>query len=284
MNSSLLKHTFASTLALIVCASYATAQDHGHLRIAAYSTNQGAQLYFYNGADFASTSRYVKTLIFTNAGRYSNYFQQNITLTVQAATSAYGGPEPDAPAFGSYIRARILSVEGPEGGAFAFWESGATTPTISLASGETGTNSYNVTQTDGSPGADPFGHIHGRRFTATKPGIYTVAFQAFDASTNGLKGGPIHTPSEIIHVSFQAGVNIESVEPDFEEGHVHVWFGAMAGFTWQLEYSRVLGPDANWLPAENPRTGNDYFIEVIHELPPGVQRFYRATGTPLPPP
>src|SRR6185295_15637717 len=121
---------------LFVGACCARAQDHGHLRIAADSTNQGAQLYFYNGADFASTSRYVKTLQFTNAGKYAGHFQQNITLTVQAATSAYGGPEPDAPAFGSYIRARILSVEGPEGGAFAFWETGATSPTISLAIGE----------------------------------------------------------------------------------------------------------------------------------------------------
>src|SRR5262245_42533351 len=199
MKASFLKHTLAPALALILGASPVAAQDHGHLRIAANSTNQGAQLYFYNGADFASTSRYVKTLVFTNAGRYANYFQQNITFTVQAATSAYGGPEPDAPAFGSYMRARIFSVAGPEGGVFAFWESGATTPTISLGSGQTGTNSYNVTQTDGSPSADPFGHIHGRRFTATKPGIYTVAFQAFDASTNGAQGGPIHTPSEIIH-------------------------------------------------------------------------------------
>src|SRR5262245_32878945 len=98
MNSSVLKYILSSTLALVVGTSWAVAQDHGHLRIAASSTNQGARLYFYNGADFASTSRYVKTLLFTNAGRYSNYFQQNITFTVQAATPAYGGPEPDAPA------------------------------------------------------------------------------------------------------------------------------------------------------------------------------------------
>jgi hypothetical protein len=279
-----MKSVTTSVLALIICTCSATAQDHGHLRIAAHSTNPGAQLYFYNGADFASASRYVKTLVFTNAGKYSNYFQQNITFTVQAATSAYGGPEPDAPALGSHIRARILSVQGPDGGEFGFWESGATTQTISLGSGESGTNSFHVSQTDGSPGADPFGHVHGRRFTATQPGIYTVAFQAFDASTNAPNGGPIHTPSEIIHIRFQAGVNVLSVEPDFEEGHVHVWFGAMAGFSWQLEYSETLGPGGAWFPAEEPRAGNDYFIELRHERPPAAQRFYRVTGTPLPPP
>jgi hypothetical protein len=284
MKLSNLKICLTLALAVPFGVQYSHGQDHGHLRIAAYGTNQGTQLYFYNGADFASTSGYVKTLVFTNSGRYADTYQQNITLTVQAATPSYSGPEPDAPALGSYIRARILSVTGPADGAFAFWENGATNPTISLVNGESGTNSFNVTQTDGSPGADPFGHIHGRRFTATKPGIYTVAFQAFDASTNGTGGGPIHTPSEIIEVNFQAGVIIESVEPDFEEGHVHVRFGAMAGFSWQVEYSRLLGAEADWHPAENPVNGNDYFFELIHELAPGTQRFYRVTGTPLPPP
>src|SRR5262245_6786843 len=167
---------------LFVCGLDLHAQDHGHLRIAARAPVPGTQLYFYNGPDFATNSSYVKTLVFTNDGRYSNYFQGNVTLTVQAVTPDYGGPEPDAPALGSYIRARILSVTGPPGGEFAFWETGATSPTITVAAGQTGTNSFNVTQTDGSPTADPFGHIHGRRMTLTKPGIYTVAFQAFDTS------------------------------------------------------------------------------------------------------
>jgi hypothetical protein len=79
-------------------------------------------------------------------------------------------------------------------------------------------------------------------------------------------------------------VNIESVEPDYEEGHVHVRFGAMAGFLWQVEYSGALGPQADWRPAEGPVTGNDYFFELIHELPPGGQRFYRVSGMPVPPP
>jgi hypothetical protein len=267
-----------------MAGGHVCAQDHGHLRIAALSTNHGSALYFYNGADFARTSSYVKTLVFTNSGTYAGYFQQNITFTVQAATAAFSGPEPDAPAFGAYIRARMLSVQGPAGGMFSFWNTGATNPTISLLCGETGTNSYNVTQTDGSPTADPYGHVHGRKFTATKPGIYTVAFQAYDDSTNGPAGGPIHTPSGVIEVRFQAGVNIESVEPDFEDGHVHVRFGATAGFMWQVEYSRQLGPQAEWFPVENPVSGNDYFFEKTHELSPGTQRFYRVIGIPVTPP
>jgi hypothetical protein len=276
MKSSILKITLLLTLALSLCAPRLHGQDHGHLRTAAYGIGQGAQLHFYNGADFATTSRYVKTLVFTNSGRYSNYFQGNITLTVQAATANYGGPEPDAPALGSYIRARILSVNGPVGGAFGFWEAGATHPTISLFSGETGTNSFHVTQTDGSPGADPFGHIHGRRFTATKPGLYTVSFQTFDASTNGLSGGPIHAPSEIIGIYFQAGVNLQFIEPD--EDHTHVHFAAPAGFSWQVEASNTLAPQAHWTPVGNSVRGDDYLHEVLDPQPVQGSRFYRLMG------
>jgi|SRR6185503_8158172 hypothetical protein len=270
-----------SSLALSLCigASSALAQDHGHLRIGATNTAQGTPLYFYNGPDFAQSSGYVKTLIYTNAGRFAGYYQGNVTLTVQAATPDFSGPEPDAPSLGTLVQATIVSVEGPAGGSFGFWESGANSPTISVTCGETNVVRFNVTQTDGSPGADPFGHIHGRRMTATLPGTYVVTFQAHDASTNGAGGGPIHASSDTVRVAFQAGVCISAIEPDADKGQVRLRFGSMAGFTWQIEYTHELGPAANWLPAEDPVTGTDYFIERIHQLAPGEKRFYRLKGT-----
>ncbi|MCI0744386.1 MAG: hypothetical protein L0Y58_03170 [Verrucomicrobia subdivision 3 bacterium] len=270
----------SAALAIALCTLPLQAQDHGHLRIGAASTNQGAALYFFNGADFATNSLYVKTLIFTNAGRYAGYYQGNITLTVQAATPDYAGPEPDAPALGSYIRARILSVTGPAAGAFAFWETGATTPTISVATGQTGTNSFNVTQTDGFPGADPFGHVHGRRLAVTKSGIYAVTLQAFDTSTNGLIGGPIHTPSEPITVYFQGGVNIQSIEPDTSSDVIRVRFGALAGFNWSVQYTPDL---TNTWQSTHPVMGNDAFIESMHQTPLGQRNYYRLLGTPIEP-
>ncbi len=251
----------------------AQAQDHGHLRIGATNTAPGTPLYFYNGADFAAGSGYLKTLLFTNGGRYAGYFNQNITFTVQAATPPYGGPEPDAPAFGSYIRARILSVKGPSGGVFGFWESGATNPTISLASGVTGTNDYNVTQTDGSPGADPFGHLHGRRFTATQPGIYTVTYQAFDASTNGSSGGPIHTPSEVIEINFQAGINILSVT-NAGNGNT-VTYGSITNQNFWLESITNLNDSNAWTEVAGPLFGNDYFQSLTDTNISGLIRLYR---------
>jgi hypothetical protein len=263
-------------VAASLCITGARAQDHGHLQIGALSTNQGAQLYFYNGADFATNSRYVKTLTFTNTGRYAGYYQGNITLAVQAATGDYGGPEPDAPALGSHIRARIVSVKGPPGGAFAFWESGATSPTITVASGATGTNSFHVTQTDGSPGVDPFGHIHGRRLTVTKPGIYVIRLQAFDTSTNGLNSGPIHSPSPFIDIFFEGDVNVTL--PELHQDYTRVHYAAPVGALWQIETSTSPGPNAEWTPLDEPIAGDDYFHPVVHGEPVHGNRFYRVKG------
>src|SRR3954467_15910689 len=130
-------------LSLVCVKSTLVGQDHGHLQIAARAPVQGAQLYFYNGLDFRTNSYYVKTLDFTNSGRYSGYYQGNITLTVQAATAPFGGRETAAPALGSHISAKIAAVDGAAGGACGFWEAGATTPTISVSCGTANATSFN---------------------------------------------------------------------------------------------------------------------------------------------
>ena len=56
----------------------------------------------------------------------------------------------------------------------------------------------------GAAGADPFGHLHGRNFTATVPGDYVVGFKLFDNSGNGTGGGAIHTPSATLNIRFSA--------------------------------------------------------------------------------
>ena len=269
-------------LALLAC-SQLPAADHGHLNAGAAGTNQNDRLIWANGSDFIATAGYVKTMDYTNGGTYRGYFQQNITLTALPQTPANAGPDPQAAALGSFIRARMSCLEAPVGGAFAFWDTGATSPAISLGAGATSTNQWALSQNNGSPGSDPYGHIHGRRFTATRAGLYLVTFQAIDTSTNGAGGGPIHTPSESLPVWFQAGINVVSVEPDFEEGHVHVRFGARLGYSWQLESSDTLGPSADWQPAGRPMVGDDVFIQTIHEGDPGQLRFYRVQGTPVVP-
>src|SRR4051812_8148352 len=96
------------------------AADHAHLNAGAFGTQQNDQLIFENGGDFETISDYAKTLTFTNASTYAGYFQGNLTLTALAQTPVHAGPVPNAPALGSVIEARLVSVDGPEGGTFAF--------------------------------------------------------------------------------------------------------------------------------------------------------------------
>ena len=263
----------------VICAQPTLRAQHGHLNAGAVGTNQNDRLIWANGADFIASSGYVKTLNFTNGGRFAGYYEGGITPTALPATLEHGGPDPDAAAFGSYLQFRMSCLEGPEGGSFNFWEVGTTSPSISLAPGQASTNLWRLSESDGSPGADPFGHVHGRRFTATKPGIYKVGFTALDTSTNGAGGGAIHTPSDELPVWFQAGVSIQSVQPDLQASQVRVRFGAAAGFNWSVQYASDL---ANTWQSTPPVTGNDIFIDSV--LPPlGERGFYRLLGTPIEP-
>jgi hypothetical protein len=275
-----MKKQFLSVLLILNYAPLtprALAQDHGHLNMGAVGTSQNDQLTFDNGGDFASNAGYVKTLDFAATGTYAGYFQGNITFTVLAATPEHLGPVPNAPALGSRMFAQLVSVDGPSGGAFGFWDTGAIVPTISLTSGATGTNVFRISENDGSPGTDPYGHIHGRRFTTTKPGIYTVGFRAFDFSANGVGGGPIHMPSALLKVCFQAGVNIKSIET--QGTRTDVTFGAKAGFLWQLEAANSLPAGTNWQSIGAPLLGDDYFHKVPDDQAVNAVRFYRVNGT-----
>ena len=254
------------------------AHAHGHLYIGATGTNPGDALTFDNATEYETNSGFIFTLTHTNDGTYAGYYAGNITLAVLAATAGNGSSSPFHPALGSVIYAQLVSVEGPADGEFAFWDSGATEPTIRLASGSTGTNLWKLSQNDGSPGTDPFGHIHGRQFTATRPGIYTVTFRAFDLSTNGIDGAPIHTPSAPIQIYFQAGVNIQLLSRESES--VRIRFGAPLGNNWQVEASGDLSSAANWISIGEPVVGNDVFAEVLDSNPSSTNRFYRIKSVP----
>jgi hypothetical protein len=258
----------------IVFSTMATfAQDHGHLHIGAESQTPGTKLIFSDRSIFATNSLYVKTLTNAVTGTCAGYYHGNITLTGLAATDLYQGPEAFAASLGTYIFAEISHVEGPAGGSFGFWEAGATAPTISIPSGGSSTQILRVTSTDGSEGADPYGHIHGRRFTATTPGVYAVTFRALDQSHTGPGGGPIHMPSDPITVYFQADVNVFEVKLESEGARVH--FGAYAGRTWQVEATDSLS-SPNWTVVGDPVVGNDVIQDVLDPRPRNDRRFYRV--------
>jgi hypothetical protein len=268
-------------LGLCLCATL-RAQDHGHLNVGA----PGDLLNWNNGADYSGA--YVKTLTFTNAGKYAGFYQGNITLTVMHSVNPFGEVDPAAPRAGALVEAEIVSVEGPEGGAFGFWEntSVAGTPTINIPTGTTNAGFRFILGEEalgaGSPGGDAFGHIHGRRFTASKPGTYTVGFRAHDISVNGPNGGPIHGASGILLVKFQAGVVLAPGNADGATGGHRVTIGAMSGFSWQLQSSDEL-PGTQWTDVGTPVFGEDLLVTIEDPRPLVSRRFYRAVGTAVAP-
>jgi hypothetical protein len=181
--------------------------QHGHLNAGASSTAQGSALVWGNGALFAESSGYVLNMPRATSGVYAGYYGSGPTLTALPATIAYGGPSAGASALGSFLRFQYTLVSGPVGGAFSFWDHGAVVPSESVGVGAT-SSLYDLSGGDdnpsaGTPGGDPHGHIHGRRFTADLPGDYVVGFQAFDTSSNGTGGGNIHMPSGVVNIRFR---------------------------------------------------------------------------------
>lgn len=256
---------FLIAVPILLSATAAGAQ-HLHFVAGAPDTNQNTKLIAVNGAEFLSTSGYVRTLSFSNNGTYAGYYNASSPFIVAAATAQFGGPEPEAPAFGSFIQVELVSVEGPAGAEFGHWEAVATRATFSLSTGTTsGANRWDASEASlgaGAPGADPFGHVHGRRFTATKPGFYTVGFRFMDVSTNGVSGGPIHAPSDVFYVYMQADLSIHSVTR--ERDNAIVQFGATAGKNYALEFCPNVGGSTQWSEVGGPVTGDDHLQSITH--------------------
>lgn len=115
---------------------------------------------------------------------------------------------------GAEVKIELVSVEGSRGGEFGFWEQGSSEPTVSIAAGERGNQRWHLSENAGVVGSDPFGHVHGRWFTVTMPGSYTVTFRLHDDSINRPDGGAIHHPSEPLEIRFIAGDGISIVVRD----------------------------------------------------------------------
>lgn len=195
---------------------------------------------------------------------YPGLYQSDATFAALPATICAGGPAPNCAALGTYIEARMVSVTGPAGGEIGFWQEDedatVTTKVFSVPSGTTSTNRFNVSEgysftpypdceiTSDSRNADPFGHIHQRRFTANKPGLYVVGFQLIDTSTNGVNGGPVHQPSVTNYFYFQAGLYFNTAVKT--NNAVTVGFGARPYCNYDFEISTNLAA-TNWLTIES---------------------------------
>jgi hypothetical protein len=206
--------SFTAALFVILTSTQLHAQLHGHIDGGVIDANgngagPGDQLAFFSNEipNFTSGGGFAVQMNFDNnpSSRYRGTYSGSQTFTVYSAES--DEPEDSRhPALNSYIQLRIVSVSGPTGGRFSFWEStargGGSSPSVTLQVGTTD-GAFMFPLTESTAGGDPYGHIHGRRFTADTPGKYIVGFRLIDTSS-AFNGGPIHTASAIQYIDFMA--------------------------------------------------------------------------------
>ncbi|HLH52508.1 MAG TPA: hypothetical protein VKY92_02740 [Verrucomicrobiae bacterium] len=263
-------------LLLVTFGSYA-AFAHDHLAAGATSNTNGATLVFQNDGDFGGDTGFVFNLTqgTTNDAYLGYYYTGDLVFVALAATPDYGGPEPGAAALGTFVQVKLLSIEGPTGAQFGFWETSqdgvdSTNLTWTLpVPFRGGTNLIHVSEGDGSPGSDPYGHLHGRIYSFTKPGLYKITWQLVDTSTNGPSGGPVDLPSAPFYLYFQADVTTGSVS--VQTNNANITFAAPSNLpdsgvgpatNYQLLSSPSVGPSAVWQPAGSFILGDDHLHTV----------------------
>ena len=250
-----------------------------HIFAGALGTNQNDKLFFSNGTSLAATlSSFALPQILRTNGLNTGYYRgDNITFTALAATPVNGGPVAGCAAFGAQLAVQVVGVAGPPGGSFAFWEGDGESDlgniTFSVPVGTTnGSNYLVISENNGEPGADPYGHIHGREFTTSLPGTYIVGFRVIDLSTNGISGGPIQSPSDILPVRFQAGLRIEAMQSF--TNRVAISFRSPPGISNQLEAASVF-PPTNWQSVGFGLKGNNALQTLTDTNINNPARFYR---------
>jgi hypothetical protein len=250
---------------------------HDHLAAGAASTTPGAPLVFANDATFGGDSGFVFNLSAgaTNSPYWGYFYTEDLVFASLAATPDFGGPDPGAAALGAHVQAQLLSVEGPLGARFGFWETAqdgvdSTNLTWSVpAPYGNGTNLISVSENDASPAADPYGHIHGRIYTVTEPGLYKVTWRFLDTSANGPNGGPVCSPSVPFYLYYQAGLTLGKFTPG--TNGLNITFAAPSNLpdsgegpatNYTLEGSPALGLGEAWEPVNAVVVGDDHLHSV----------------------
>ncbi len=263
-------------------AGDAKAAAHAHVNAGAIESRPGAALYFVNGDRFAAESGYVLPMNRSATPPHAGLYRGEITFTALAATSSYGGPAFGHAAPGARVEMVVEELTGPAGGRFGFWEGGGEedegmTMTFDVPVGTTGgTQRFHLSESTGEAGDDPFGHVHGRVYTVTEPGLYRVGFRLIDTSTQGAGGGPVQAASGLFEMNLQAGVTLAGIR--FVDGAWRVGFAGLAGFAYQLEASGELGTGARWESVGPAVPGDDRMHEIAVDAGDGT-RFFRLRRT-----
>jgi len=250
------------------------------------STNAGDNRLAFTVANlFDVASGYRHPMVLRTNGLNAGHYRGDVlTFTALSATDIGTGQLPGRALLGARLAVQVVQVDGPAGGFFEFWEGDGENPgadvTFRDPVGTTGgSHSLVISENDGGPGSDPYGHIHGREFTTTVAGLYTVGFRLIDVSTNGPQGGPLHAPSDVFSMRFQAGPVIEAIQP--VPTGVQLSFRTPLGITNLIEFKEGLqSPD--WTPLAAPLRGNNKLQTVIDPQPSAAVRLYRLRVLNIP--
>ena len=254
---------------------------HVHVTAGATAPSVGSKLFFVNGGSLNADSGYLIHLQPVHSSSYGDIFfgGSDITFTSAATTPDHGGPEPFAALPGSHLVQVLDSVVGPPGGEFSFWDSfdgffDATEITFTVPVGsKNGINQFSLSENDESEGADPYGHIHGRKFSVNLPGLYSVGFRIIDSNHNGPDGGPLHSRSDLAWFNFQAGTTLSDIQRQGDG--VVLKFGTEEGKSYYIETSETATGPHPWRTLFGPIDGNDRLQTVEVPLPGGSTAFFR---------
>ncbi|MEI6357110.1 MAG: hypothetical protein WCP53_08405 [Verrucomicrobiota bacterium] len=271
---------------VVAIAGLLPARADTHIFAGAAGTNSGDALVFTVASLFDTRSGYKLPMVLRTNGNNASYHRgDTLTFTALSATDLGTGQVLGRALLGSRLAVQVTDLAGPAGGAIGFWEGDGENPgnqvTFSVPVGTTGgMSSFVVSENDGTPGSDPYGHIHGREFTATTAGLYTVGFRLVDVSTNGPGGGPLHSPSSVLSMYFQAGPVIETVQS--ATNGMRVFFRSAPGVTNVLEASDDVAATA-WRPVSGGLRGNSALQSLTDTNPAPEVRVYRLRLLNIPP-
>lgn len=190
---------------------------------------------------------------------------------------------------GSQIWAEIVSVSGPQGASFGFWDEyrdlHADTPSVSFATGTAfAPHAFLLSEGPDFAEEDPQGHIHNRSWTATHPGEYRVGIRLVDRSTNRPNGQPWHAPSRVYTFRFLAGPDFQPSLTSGDEGVRLTWPSRMG--TWDaanqpgivftvLRNTSLAG--SGWEPIGTVTGTTAETATFLDSSPPTQHAFYRLS-------
>jgi len=191
--------TTLTFLSLSACAAFG--QAHGHINAGAIDSNAsgainaGDKLFMYFESGTQTTRLNYNSGANTAGadGFLWNGYTTFTSLHQSSLPSSLSGYDPLGARSGSFLELQLVSLSGPDGAKFAFYENGGADPLWIYQVGTgflSGNGKITLTQQsyfDGDPlggiPSDPYGHIHGRTFGTDAAGTFTATWILHDTQS-----------------------------------------------------------------------------------------------------